>query len=132
MRIVGTRWISPRYRNVVAMRPISRSPKARPEIEAYIVPDGTCFLFDPARDEGFALDQLGALVWDYCDGHATAEVIIAEVAALLPEQPDIAARVEDLLATFAAQGLLDTADEASPSDTVQAREGAMNHESTSA
>ena len=70
------------------------------------MPDGACFLYDPARDEGFALDQLGALVWDYCDGQSATEVIVAEVSALLPGQPEVVARVEDLLASFADQGLL--------------------------
>lgn len=96
----------------------------RPDVEAYIVPDGTCFLFDPARDEGFALDQLGALVWDYCDGKNTEEEIIAEVVALLPDQPGIAAQVADLLASFAAQGLLvsDPADAAQPAVSLRTRE----------
>jgi hypothetical protein len=85
---------------------IGRSPTARPEIEAYIVPDGTCFLYDPTRDEGFALDQLGALVWDYCDGATSREQIAAEVSALLPNHSDLAERVNELLAMFATQGLL--------------------------
>jgi len=89
------------------MRHTSRSPKARPEIETYIVPDGTCFLFDPTRDQGFALDQLGALVWDYCDGQTRQEDILADIAALLPEQPIMADRVAELLTTFAMQGLLE-------------------------
>lgn len=88
------------------MRSISRLPTARPEIEAYIVPDGTCFLFDPTREAGYALDQLGALVWDYCDGMTTQEVIAAEVGALLPDHPETAERVGELLAMFAAEGLL--------------------------
>lgn len=107
------------------MRSISRLPTARPEIEAYIVPDGTCFLFDPTRDEGFALDQLGALVWDYCDGTTSREEIVAEVGALLPNHPELAERVNELLAMFAAQGLLLPDDAALTSDaTGQPQEGA--------
>ena len=108
------------------MRHISRSPKARADVEAYIVPDGTCFLFDPARDEGFALNQLGALVWDYCDGQNTEESIIAEVAALLPDQPGVAALVADLLASFVAQGLLtaEVADAEDAAASLRARERA--------
>ena len=45
-------------RNMLAM------PKARKTVETYVVPDGTCFLFDPVNDAGFTLDQIGALVWD--------------------------------------------------------------------
>lgn len=70
------------------------------------MPDGACFLFDPAGDEGFALDQLGALVWDYCDGQSATEDIVTEVSALLPDQPEVVERVRDLLATFTDQGLL--------------------------
>lgn len=88
------------------MRHNTRAPLARPEVEAYIVPDGTCFLFDPTQDAGFALDQLGALVWDYCDGQTPPADIVAEVAALLPELPNAAASVRDWLASFEAQGLL--------------------------
>lgn len=84
----------------------SRAPLARPEVEAYIVPDGTCFLFDPTHDAGFALDQLGALVWDYCDGETSQSGIIAEVAALLPGHSDVEARVREWLASFASNGLL--------------------------
>lgn len=110
---------------MVAMRHTSRSPKARADVEAYIVPDGTCFLFDSAHDEGFALDQLGALVWDYCDGETAQESITAEIAALLPDQPEIAARIDELLASFAAQGLLEPADdEASSTIPTQASERA--------
>ncbi len=83
-----------------------RAPLARPEVEAYIVPDGTCFLFDPSQDAGFALDQLGALVWDYCDGQTPPASIVAEVEALLPALPDTAACVHEWLASFEAQGLL--------------------------
>lgn len=88
------------------MRHIPRAPLARPEVEAYLVPDGTCFLFDPIQDAGFSLDQLGALVWDYCDGQMPPASIVAEVVTLLPELPDAAARVHDWLASFEAQGLL--------------------------
>lgn len=89
------------------MRPFSRSPKARAEVEAYVVPDGTCFLFDLTREEGFALDQLGALVWDYCDGQTAEDDIVAEVAALLPDHPEVVTQTRELLASFAAQGLLE-------------------------
>jgi hypothetical protein len=107
------------------MPSISRLPTARPEIEAYIVPDGTCFLFDPSRDEGFALDQLGALVWDYCDGTTSREEIVAEVSALLPTRPELVERVHELLTMFAAQGLLLPDAAALTSDaTEQPREGA--------
>jgi hypothetical protein len=107
------------------MRSISRPPRARPEIEAYIVPDGTCFLFDPTRDEGYALDQLGALVWDYCDGTTSQEEIAAEVGALLPDHVEMVERVNELLAMFAAQGLL-LSDAATPTSdaTGQPQKGA--------
>jgi hypothetical protein len=102
------------------MRHTRRSPKSRSDVETYIVPDGTCFLFDPAHDEGFALDHLGALVWDYCDGQTAHDDIIAEITALLPGDSALATRVSDLLASFAAQGLLEPDAESEPS-AAQAR-----------
>lgn len=107
------------------MQSSSHPPTARPEVEAYVVPDGSCFLFDPTRDEGFALDPLGALVWDYCDGSASREEIVAEVSALLPDDTELAERVHELLAMFAAQGLLTPAATTLMSDaTGQPQEGA--------
>lgn len=84
----------------------SNAPKARAGVETYIVPDGSCFLYDPASDATYTLDQLGALVWDYCDGRTPADQIIQEVAALLPDDAGLPARVRRALAEFAGAGLL--------------------------
>lgn len=81
-------------------------PKVRAGVETYIVPDGTCFLYDPASDASYALDQVGALVWDFCDGNTPVATIIAEVAELLPAGEDVVARVTSLLAGFASERLL--------------------------
>ncbi len=85
------------------------TPKARSGVEAYLVPDGSCFLFDPASDASYALDQLGALVWDYCDGLTPADRIIHEIAELLPTDPETPSRVARLLAQLAEEGLLESA-----------------------
>lgn len=85
-------------------------PKARSGVETYIVPDGSCFLFDPVSDATYTLDQLGALVWDFCDGQIPAEQIIHQIAELLPDDAAIPARTRRLLADFAEEGLLESAE----------------------
>jgi coenzyme PQQ synthesis protein D (PqqD) len=84
-------------------------PKARSGIETYIVPDGTCFLYNPASDASYVLDQVGALVWDFCDGNSSVSAIISELTALAPGDDGMAARVTTLLTEFASEGLLDAA-----------------------
>ena len=81
-------------------------PKARADVEAHLLPDGTCLLVDLAADEGHVLSVLGALVWDYCDGTMSRENITAEVVALLPQDPTVHDEVAQFLDTFAARGLL--------------------------
>lgn len=87
----------------------SDQPKARSGIETYIVPDGTCFLYDPASDASYVLDQVGALVWDFCDGRSTVSGIITELSSLAPGDEGMAARVASLLTEFATEGLLELA-----------------------
>lgn len=70
------------------------------------MPDGACFLYDPVSDAGFTLDQLGALVWDYCDGVTPVERIVAEITELLPANEEAVARVPALLTHLAQEGLL--------------------------
>ncbi|HEX9037169.1 MAG TPA: PqqD family protein [Ktedonobacterales bacterium] len=82
-------------------------PKSRQGVETYIVPDGTCFIYDPLHDTSYALDQLGALVWDYCDGRTPVDRMIAEVSDLIPGAESLAARVTGLLAEFAQEDLLE-------------------------
>jgi coenzyme PQQ synthesis protein D (PqqD) len=84
------------------------APKTRDGVETYIVPDGACFLYDPANDASYTLDQIGALVWDYCDGRTPADEIIQEIAALLPDDAGIPSRVTRLLSELAAEGLLES------------------------
>lgn len=81
---------------------------ARSTVETYVVPDGSAFLFDSVSEAGYALDQLGALVWDYCDGHTAIDRIIEEVAELLPGDEGVANRVRQWLIEFAEEGLLDS------------------------
>ena len=94
------------------MKDIARSssgPKDRLGVESYIVPDGSCFLFDPASDASYTLDQLGALVWDFCDGRTTVDRIIHEITELLPNDADAPSRARLLLTEFAKEGLLESA-----------------------
>ena len=89
---------------------LTNRPKARAGVETYIVPDGTCFLYDPTTDASYVLDQVGALVWDFCDGKTLVTTMIAEVSELAPTDDGVAARVTGLVADFASEGLLDTAE----------------------
>ncbi len=97
---------------------VPRTPKARSGVETYIVPDGSCFLFDPASDASYTLDQLGALVWDYCDGLTPVDRIIREIKELLPANAEAPSRVALLLTQLAEEGLLEPA-----SDAPEARSG---------
>lgn len=87
--------------------PIPDIPKSRSDVETYIVPDGSCFLFDPITESGYALNQLDALVWDYCDGRTQLERIVADIVDLLPDDKGVPARVRRLISDFAAEGLLE-------------------------
>src|SRR6476661_3290069 len=62
-------------------------PLRRADVETYLMPDGSCVLFDPRLGEGFTLNAAGALVWEYCDAALSTEEIAREVAALLPNEP---------------------------------------------
>jgi Coenzyme PQQ synthesis protein D (PqqD) len=80
--------------------------RQRPEIETHILPDGSCLLFDPATDKGYALNVAGALVWDYCDGEMTGAEVSQELANLLPQSVDMATVTEELLSELLELGLI--------------------------
>lgn len=84
----------------------STYPQQRPDVETHLLPDGTCLLFDPQRDEGYALNAAGALVWDYCDGTLTGEEIAQELESLLPEHSELREETATLLAELTERGLL--------------------------
>jgi hypothetical protein len=84
----------------------TRYPRQRADIETHIMPDGTCLLFDEVSNEGRALNAAGALVWDYCDGTLSAGEIAAELAALLPDEPQMHAEALSLLEEFERLGYL--------------------------
>ena len=81
-------------------------PQARPDVETYVLPDGSCLLFDPVSSEGLALSLVGALVWDYCDGALTDAEIADEIAALTPENTGLRDEVMQFLKEFTRNGLL--------------------------
>jgi Coenzyme PQQ synthesis protein D (PqqD) len=82
-------------------------PRQREDIETHIMPDGTCLLFDAVSNEGRALNAAGALVWDLCDGTLAADEIAAELAALLPDEPQMHAETLSLLEELERMGYLD-------------------------
>ncbi len=78
----------------------------RLEIETYVLPDGSCLLFDPVRRQGHALEATGALAWDYCDGTLSGDEIADEIAALVPESLTLRGEAVSALEVFAQRGLL--------------------------
>jgi hypothetical protein len=62
-------------------------PLRRADVETYLMPDGSCVLFDPLQGEGLTLNAAGALVWEYCDAALSTEEIARDVASLLPNEP---------------------------------------------
>jgi hypothetical protein len=84
----------------------------RADIETHIMPDGTCLLFDVISNEGRALNAAGALTWDYCDGTLSAGEIADELAALLPNEPQVRTDTLALLAELAQSGYLVTSEHA--------------------
>ena len=85
-------------------------PFQRADIETHIMPDGTCLLFDVVANEGRALNAAGALTWDYCDGTLSADEIADELAALLPNEPQVRDDTLALLAELAQLGYLATSE----------------------
>jgi hypothetical protein len=85
---------------------LAHHPRRRPEVEIYVLPDATALLFDPATEEGHALNTAAALVWEYCDGASCAEQIAAEMAALIPQSADMGPQTLQILDEFVGLGLL--------------------------
>jgi hypothetical protein len=81
-------------------------PSRRPDIETYILPDGSALLYDPRSETGYPLDVVRALIWDYCDAQLTRDQIAQEIAVLLPNVPNAAAHACAVLEEFAEVGLL--------------------------
>ena len=90
-------------------------PRRRPDVETYVLPDGTALLYDPIADVGFPLDLMHSLLWDFCDGILTSEGIVGELAALLPHDDTAAESARQILAEFAVQGLLEAPTGMAPS-----------------
>ncbi|HEU5441684.1 MAG TPA: PqqD family protein [Ktedonobacterales bacterium] len=90
------------------------NPERRPDVETYLLPDGSCLLFDSRTEEAHVLNTVGALVWDYCDGTLSAEQIADELAPLLPEQPTLGDDVREMIEALAGKGLLQDADASPP------------------
>jgi Coenzyme PQQ synthesis protein D (PqqD) len=86
--------------------PPGNHPRGRPDVEAHLLPDASCLLFDPRTGQGLALTSLGGLVWDYCDGALSRDEIASEVASLVPQDPGMSESVQQFLDAFAEHGLL--------------------------
>lgn len=86
--------------------PLESRPQARPDVETHVLPDGSCLLFDPVTLEGHALDLVGALVWEYCDGTATRDTIAGAIAALVPRDERLRERVMRVFDDLSGHDLL--------------------------
>jgi hypothetical protein len=82
-------------------------PLRRADVETYLMPDGSCVLFDPRLGEGFTLNPAGALVWEYCDAALATEEIAREVASLLPSEPHAYTDGLAVIAQLLEDGLLE-------------------------
>lgn len=80
--------------------------RRRDDVESEILPDGSCLLFDPLANNGYALNAAGALIWDYCDGALSAGAIADELAHLLPDAPDMRTQALAMIAALSQLGLL--------------------------
>ena len=82
-------------------------PLQRVDVETYLMPDGSCVLFDPRQGEGLTLNAAGALVWEYCDAALSTEEIAREVASLLPNEPQAYTDGLAVMSQLLEQGLLE-------------------------
>jgi Coenzyme PQQ synthesis protein D (PqqD) len=80
--------------------------RRRADVETAILPDGSCLLFDPATNNGHALNASGALIWECCDGTLSAGNVADELAELLPREAEIRDQALNMIVTLLRQGLL--------------------------
>lgn len=89
-------------------------PVRRGDVETYLMPDGSCVLFDPSLGEGFTLNAAGALVWEYCDAALSTDEIAREVASLLPNEPNAYTDGLAVVSQLLESGLLEMQSERVP------------------
>jgi len=89
-------------------------PLRRADVETYLMPVGSCVLFDPRLGEGFTLNAAGALVWEYCDAALSSDEIASEVAELLPNEPQAHTDGLAVIAQLLEAGLLELRSERRP------------------
>jgi len=88
------------------------APDSRPRVREKILKErasGTTILFDVEEGQYYALDEVGARVWELCDGSRS----VAEVITLLCQEYDapvdtIEADVQELLGDLANEKLVVT------------------------
>lgn len=65
-------------------------------------------LLDPSNGKYFALDDVGAQVWELCDGTRDIPAIVAAICAEYEAEPtQVEADVRELLAELETEGLVD-------------------------
>ena len=94
-------------------------PLRRADVETYLMPDGSCVLFDPRLGEGFTLNAAGALVWEYCDAALSTEESAREVASLLPNEPHAYTDELAVMSQLLELDLLEIRSECVPSEVAE-------------
>jgi hypothetical protein len=79
-----------------------------PDVKASVLPDGHVLLHLERNDWCYTLTPLGGLVWEYCDGAHGPQDIVRGIEAIpdVPPDPELLAKVEELLRTLEGLGLL--------------------------
>jgi Coenzyme PQQ synthesis protein D (PqqD) len=90
------------------------TPRQRENIETHLMPDGSALLYDPATGKGHVLNVTGSFIWEYCDGTLMPDQIAADLAELLPQEPNLHAEALRLIAELEALGLFASATDAAP------------------
>lgn len=63
---------------------------------------------DPRTHEAYLLNEMGAAILDFCDGHTDVEEIVTQIAAILGEDKDVVtAGVQTFVRELEAKGLLE-------------------------
>lgn len=86
--------------------PAPHSPERDPRVLDELLADGSMVLFHTGSRTLMTLNPTAALVWEYCDGQHTEEAIVAEVGAVFPDTPTIAADVATVLHDLRAREML--------------------------
>lgn len=72
-------------------------PRKNTCVRDELLTDGSMVLYHTCRKELITLNPTAALVWEYCDGTHSIEMIVNELRAVFPATPDLHADVASML-----------------------------------